>query len=143
MIRPATTADHAAIRDLLLAAGLPVEDLDSSVSFLVAETAEGLVGAIGLQACDDAALLRSLVVRPTQQGNGTGAALVHALEAHARRQGIRQLVLLTQTAESFFARRGYARTARTDVPAAIQATAEFSALCPASATCMCKTLSTD
>lgn len=142
MIRAATTADHTAIRGLLLDANLPVEDLDGSdIAFLVAATPAGIVGAIGLQACGTAGLLRSLVVLPAQRGDGIGVALVHALEQRAQRQGIHQLVLLTQTAEQFFARLGYAPVARGDVPMALQTTAEFSALCPASATCMRKLLS--
>jgi N-acetylglutamate synthase-like GNAT family acetyltransferase len=71
---------------------------------------------------------------------GLGSSLLSALERHASRLGVRELVLLTQTAEPFFARHGYARVERASVPKPIQATAEFRSLCPASAVCMSKPL---
>jgi amino-acid N-acetyltransferase len=49
-------------------------------------------------------------------------------------------VLLTQTAEVFFANRGYRRIGRADAPQAVQASAEFRSLCPASAVAMSRVL---
>ena len=51
-------------------------------------------------------------------------------------------MLLTTTAASFFAKRGYRPLARDEAPAAVRATAEFRSICPASATCMGKSLET-
>jgi arsenate reductase (thioredoxin) len=48
--------------------------------------------------------------------------------------------LLTETAEIFFARKGYHTVDRKDAPAEIQASSEFSHLCPSSAVLMKKTL---
>jgi amino-acid N-acetyltransferase len=50
------------------------------------------------------------------------------------------LVLLTQTAEPFFARLGYSVVDRVYVPDEVKASAEFRSLCPAAATCMTKSL---
>ena len=47
---------------------------------------------------------------------------------------------LTTTAEAFFARRGYGRILCEAPPPVLHRTAEFAALCPASATCMSKAL---
>jgi hypothetical protein len=47
---------------------------------------------------------------------------------------------LTIDAEKFFARLGYRTMARSDAPAAIQSTDEFSSLCPGSAVLMQKRL---
>jgi len=53
---------------------------------------------------------------------------------------VRELYLLTTTAERFFATRGYAGIERERVPDTVRASAEFSALCPASAVVMRKAL---
>ncbi|NUS38839.1 MAG: GNAT family N-acetyltransferase [Lysobacter sp.] len=140
-IRPATTDEHPAIRGLLGSAALPVADLaDVDVAFLVAHDGARLVGAIGLQPFDGVGLLRSLVVDADARGSGIGDRLVRALEEDAGDRGLRQLVLLTQTAAPFFTRRGYGVIERAAAPATVQASAEFRALCPDSATCMAKHL---
>jgi amino-acid N-acetyltransferase len=86
-------------------------------------------------------LLRSLVVAPRRRGTGEGAALLKHAEDHARGEGVRTLYLLTNTAESFFAKHGYQRAARESAPAAIRATREFSGICPASSAFMMRQLS--
>jgi amino-acid N-acetyltransferase len=141
-IAPAHPRNAVAIRALLAAAGLPVDDLEASpVDFLVALDGGRVVGAAGLEVHGDAGLLRSLVVASSHRGTGLGRALARAIEGDARQRGLRQLVLLTQTAAPFFASDGYLQIPRDAAPAAIRATAEFASLCPASATCMAKALS--
>lgn len=140
-IREATPADLPAVRALLQEAALPVADLqEASIAFLVAEREGAVVGAVGLERHASTGLLRSLVVAPGERGQGTGDALAAALEAKASSTGISELVLLTQTAAPFFARRGYSAIERAAAPEAVQASAEFRSLCPASATCMVKPL---
>ena len=76
----------------------------------------------------------------------TRAAAVSAGNWSKRSSGMRarcgmdQLVLLTQTAEPFFATRGYAVIAREAAPAAVRRSAEFRSICPASAICMTRQL---
>ncbi len=143
-IAPAHPRDAPAIRALLAACGLPVQDVDTSpVAFLVAVDAGRVVGLAGLEAHGDAGLLRSLAVAPGHRGTGLGRALARAIEDEARARGLRHLVLLTQTAVAFFASDGYRTIPREDVPAAIRDTVEFRSLCPASATCMTKRLAHD
>jgi len=140
-VRQASGADARAIRDLLRAAQLPVEDLDrASVQFWAAGVASSIVGGIGLERSGAAGLLRSLVVSPSFRKHGVGRALVSALEHDAREAGVGELVLLTQTAEAFFRRAGYGIVDRADVPEGIRALEEFRSLCPASAVCMAKRL---
>ena len=141
MLRTADPSDLDAIAALLTGSALPVDDLRaSSIGFLVAEDAGTIVGVVGLETFDEAGLLRSLAVAPAQRGQGLGGELVDALERDACDRGLRQLVLLTQTAERFFAQRGYRVIERADAPVAIQGSAEFRSICPASAACMVKTL---
>ena len=140
-LRRAQDADLLAIRALLAAHGLPVADLHNpAIEFLVAADDTRLHGVIGLDRFDDAGLLRSLCVQGDLRGSGLGVARVEAVESQARDAGLRQLVLLTQTAAPFFSRRGYAPIERSAAPAGVQRSAEFASICPASATCMAKPL---
>jgi amino-acid N-acetyltransferase len=136
-------ADLPAIVELLAAAALP--SLDGAAradDFRVARAGAALLGAVGVERYDAYGLLRSLVVAPHARGQGLGEALVAAIEAHARATHLRELVLLTTTADKFFARRGYAAFARDAMPQPLRASAEFATLCPASAVCMRKALVT-
>ncbi|HEY7724926.1 MAG TPA: arsenic resistance N-acetyltransferase ArsN2 [Anaeromyxobacteraceae bacterium] len=140
-LEPATPADVEAIRSLLEAAGLPSADLGApNQRFLVAREAGALLGCVGLELFGEGALLRSLAVAERRRGEGLGGALAAGALEEARRRGVRALYLLTTTAEGFFARRGFARIGREEVPEAVRGSAEFGALCPASAACMARRL---
>jgi amino-acid N-acetyltransferase len=139
----ATDRDLAAILALLEQAGLPRDDLTTGgdrVRFWVVRDGQRLLGAIGLESFGGAGLLRSLVVAPAAQGVGLGSLLVGTLEAAAVAAGMDQLVLLTLTAEQFFARHGYRVIDRATAPVAMRDATEFRSLCPASAICMSKTI---
>ena len=141
-IQPAASSDRSIIRGLLFDARLPVEDLDlaARVTFFVARNNGQPVGAIGLERYGNTALLRSLVVAPDHRRRGLGRDLVHAAEQHAVASGIGDLVLLTETAETFFSHLGYSAIHRDQAPAAVTQSAEFRTLCPATAVCMTKHL---
>ncbi len=136
-ISAARPDDAPAIRALLRAADLPAEDFAEHLAhFLVARRADAVVGAVGFERHARDALLRSLVVAPETRGAGVGGRLVSRLAAAAARTGAKRFYLLTTTAEAFFARRGFRKIPRAEVPAAIAATTEFHNLCPVSAVCM-------
>ena len=136
-VRTAEPGDYAAVAGLLASAGLPTAGLSPSLTdFVVAAADDGLVGAVGLEVYGPAALLRSAVVADRARGRGLGAALVDRLLEHARARGVRQVYLLTTTAEDWFPRFGFTRIARHAVPAALHASAEFRGACPESATVM-------
>ena len=119
---------------------LPVEDFVPEHLVFVAEDADAVVGAIGLEDYGEVGLLRSLVVAEATRGTGLGRRLVAELESYARAGGINEIWLLTIDADAFFARLGYETADRADAPREIRNTAEFSDLCPASATLMFKSL---
>jgi amino-acid N-acetyltransferase len=136
-VRSATDADYPAVIALLETAGLPTAGVPRMLGdFLVADTGDGLAGAIGLERYGSGALLRSAVVRPGDQGTGIGAALVRAVLDRARDGGLREIYLLTTTAERWFPRFGFAPIEREQVPDALRASAEFREACPASAAVM-------
>ena len=137
VIRAAAAADYAPVCDLLRSAKLPLDGLSTTLeNFLVAEAGARVVGAAGLEVYDDAALLRSVVVAPSHRGAGMGGMLSEGALALAGDRGIRDVYLLTDTAEAFFRRRGFAVIARADVPRSVQASVEFTTACPESAIVM-------
>jgi len=132
LIRPDVAAP------LLAASDLPIDDLDDPALELIGAFAgDELLGVIGLQRCAGGlGLLRSLAVRPDARARGIAGRLCAELLARARRAGLRELYLLTTTAAEYFPRHGFARVDRAAAPAAIQAHAQFTSLCPASAVVM-------
>ena len=145
---PALTAIPLAVweRDGLEAAlskaGLPVSDIRQAAPrfwrFSVAYDIPAGFGGLEIHGGD--ALMRSVVTMPPLRGRGIGAAIVTALEAEARVAKCHTIWLLTTTARPLFEKLGYAVTDRTQAPAAIRASAQFSSLCPASAPLMMKRL---
>ena len=141
-LEPAVAADLTAIRSLLDQARLPSADVGTGpgARFWVLREGDRCIGAVGLETYGNSGLLRSLVVAPESRGAGFGVRLLDALENAARGSGLKQLVLLTQTAERFFAQRGYTVIERASAPIELRESTEFKSLCPASATCMSKSL---
>jgi amino-acid N-acetyltransferase len=85
-------------------------------------------------------LRRSLAIAPAYQRRGLGHQLVAQLEQIVQDKGVEQLILLTETAESFFRRIGYEVIDRRYVPEPVKQGGEFRSLCPASAVCMTKSV---
>jgi amino-acid N-acetyltransferase len=140
-IEPCRPEDVPAVTRLLAERGLPVEDLtpEKLDQFLVARTATGkILGCVGLELFENAALLRSLAVSSVHEGAGIGALLVLAVESRAMDSRVKTLYLLTTDAADYFRRLGYRDAFRDRVPAAVRSSSEFARLCPDSATCMAK-----
>jgi amino-acid N-acetyltransferase len=126
---------------LLQAEKLPVEDLPASLdNFFVAQYNEKIIGAIGLELFGNYGLLRSMVVSKEHRNNNIASGLVEQLESYGRSLGITTMYLLTETAPGYFEKKGYIRTNREMVPAALKASSEFSHVCPVSAVVMKKDL---
>lgn len=139
LIRQATVTDLPAVEALLRSASLPTDGVAGAIDgFVVAEDRGHLSGVAGLEIRGETALLRSLAVMPSARGTGLGHRLVARLLDEARRRGLSSLWLLTETAERFFAGIGFRPVHREQVPAVLRATAEFSHLCPDSATVMAR-----
>ncbi len=117
---------------------LPSADLLETAleHFLVVRDEIGVIGVVGFEVYGQAALLRSLVVANSHAGRGIGRALVVAAELLAARLGCRSVYLLTTLADAIFESLGFRRIERNAAPPEIQQSAEFSSLCPSSATVM-------
>lgn len=134
-------ADEPGIRHLLQACGLPDEDIGHHLrSFLTLRQENEIVGCVGLELYDKIALLRSLAVSELLRGHGFGQSLTEEIVTFAKHMGVKDLYLLTSTAEGFFAKHGFKRFARENAPDAIRSTTEFTVLCPSTAILMVRIL---
>ncbi|MEW6319712.1 MAG: arsenic resistance N-acetyltransferase ArsN2 [Acidobacteriota bacterium] len=136
-IAPATPADLPAVHALLTSCGLPVAGLAEHVrTALVARAGARIVGSAALEVYGRHALLRSVAVDPAHRSTGLGQRLTAEALALARAEGLSSVTLLTETAAGFFPKFGFVAVSRADVPAEVQASAEFAGACPASAQAM-------
>ena len=78
-------------------------------------------------------LLRSFAVAPSYRNKGLGNTLLQKIVAHSRQHGVKDIHLLTTTAEDFFLKRGFTKTGRDSAPPAIKKTSEFELICPSDA----------
>ena len=129
---------EADLRDLLGACQLPVSDIGCSeqVFWGVRPRAGPLIGCIALELCGADAILRSLAVASNWRQQGVAKQLLDSAVAGGRQRNLRTLYLLTETAESYFARHGFQLVARDQVPEPVKRTPQFSQICPESAAVM-------
>jgi amino-acid N-acetyltransferase len=139
-IEPLSSLDE--ILSLLTDCRLPVADISAASPplFFGIRVAGVLVAVVGLELFHSIGLLRSLAVSPTFRGRGLAQELLAFAEVCAASHGTHTLFLLTTTAEEFFLKFGYVAASRQDAAQAIQATPQFSGLCPSSAACLSKQL---
>ncbi len=136
--RNALGSDKETVRKLLGDVKLPTESLDTgTTTFYVAIEQNGVVGIAGFEFYGDDALLRSVAVRPGLQSRGTGSTIVDHMLAVAKQRNIRRIILLTETAQKFFERKGFKVVDRSSITnASMQQSTEFTVACPKSAVCM-------
>jgi amino-acid N-acetyltransferase len=130
-IERAAPADVPAVEGLLSAAGLPLDGAAEAVAAMgvVARDGDRVLAATAVERYCDAGLLRSVVVEDGRRGTGIGRKVVGAAEELARREGIRELYLLTETAADWFPRLGYDVVERTVASAAVGDSVEFTTVC--------------
>lgn len=122
----------------LAEAGLTGEALDdpNGANFVFARKSGEPVAYGGYDVMGDIALLRSVTVLPAWRGQRLGGRFVAALISQLQGINIREVYLLTETAELFFAGLGFDAIGRDEAPEAIRASAQFSQLCPDAAILM-------
>ena len=135
VIRDARAADRDEVGALLRGVRLGEEDLDTAFpgGYVVAESGGRVAGIAGIERYGPHALLRSVAVAEMLRGSGVGEALVRDRLAAAEAEGAEDVWLLTTTAERWFPRFGFVPAERAAIPAPLQASAEVSHACPASA----------
>ncbi|MBI3195498.1 MAG: GNAT family N-acetyltransferase [Ignavibacteriae bacterium] len=136
-IRTAQQKDLPEIQSLLQQVSLPIEGVSEHVHhFLVAQVDNKIIGTIGLELYPPAGLIRSAAVLPEFQKSRIRTKLSNTLISIAKEKQLTELYLFTNTAESYFARKGFTKINREDVNGEITSSAEFRMNCCASAVCM-------
>lgn len=137
-LRPGRPLDQAGLTALLASASLPPPH--NLKHCLLASQGKTLLAAGVLEACGQVGLLSALVVSPGASGQGLGQRLLEALHAEAENLGLGKLYLLTERADSYFARHGYTAVPVKAVPAAVRASAVFQGMGSQTATVMVRPL---
>lgn len=136
-IRPAAVDDLPRILALLSGAGLVTAGVrDHLDTFLAAVEGDHIAGTAGLEMYGDVALLRSVALVESFRGRGLGWRLVREALAEARRRGVRQIALLTDSAAPFFSRLGFQQVDRGALDQRLLASKEFADPCCATAITM-------
>ncbi|MEO1053200.1 MAG: arsenic resistance N-acetyltransferase ArsN2 [Bacteroidota bacterium] len=140
IIREAIPDDFESVKEILKSVDLPVSDLDPSLpSFLVACSCiddDIIVGAVGLETYEQAGLIRSLSVRKDFRGKHIGDKLFDVVSINAHDRGVTDLYLLTESADSYFSRKGFKSIQRSTIPEGLKKSTQFTDVCPETATAM-------
>ncbi|MDX2021059.1 MAG: UDP-N-acetylmuramate:L-alanyl-gamma-D-glutamyl-meso-diaminopimelate ligase [Deltaproteobacteria bacterium] len=128
-VRPAKLADKPHISNLLNRVGIAHPQLDEFWSHYLVIPGDGdvpLVGCVAIERVEDVGLLRMLAVAPERRGEGLGYLLVDTATEKSRREGMKDLYLVTDGASSFFAEKlGWQPIDRKECDYAITTTREY------------------
>ncbi|MER3397201.1 MAG: hypothetical protein C4316_01455 [Chloroflexota bacterium] len=102
---------------------------------LVARVGDQLAGTDALEVYGNAALPRSVAVRADWRNRGSARPWSRQPPTWAP-AGVREFYLLTETATGFFTQLGFRVVPSSEVPAPVQASAEFRGACPETAIAM-------
>lgn len=136
-IRPASAEDLGPATTLLTESHLPLDGFAEHIGDALVATRGGrVVGVVELELYGRDALLRSLVVSPSERGARLGERLAAGALRMAGDRGVGDVYLLTETADGFFPRFGFAKSDRESAPPAVRDSVEFRLACPQSAVMM-------
>ncbi|UCE14023.1 MAG: GNAT family N-acetyltransferase [Candidatus Heimdallarchaeota archaeon] len=126
---------------LLHESALPTEGVaEHFENYFVAKDAATIVGCAGLEIFDDVGLIRSVAVLMSHRGQGIGRKLVETIHNFSVEKGLKEIYLLTETAEDYFSNFEYTIIPREEANPKVKKSIEFISACPASAVCMVKKL---
>ncbi len=118
---------------------LPTEDIKLKIdNIYLIEDGGKRIGIAGLEILGRYGLVRSIVVDQEFRNKGYGKSIIEALIKLARLKKLKELYLLTTSAEEFFSKIDFEKIDRDQVPEEIKSSDEFNSLCPVSAVCMKK-----
>lgn len=136
-IRRAVPGNLEQAASLLRAAELPpIPDPFLLQNLLVCLESDRVIGVVALEVVGLRGLVRSLAVDPSHSRRGVGTSLLDSLMARAHELSLRELYLLTETSQEFFAGYGFVPVSRESVPQAIRSTRQYREQCPETATVM-------
>lgn len=139
---PAENRDLPDVLELLQSSSLPTIGVADHFpeAYSAVRAGPDVIAVAGLESHGTSGLLRSLAVAPPYRDLGLGRRLVDDRLAFARKQNHGAVYLITTTAATFFRSLGFEEVLRSGIPPAIQASSEFSSVCPTTAPCFVKRL---
>ena len=138
-VLPASANDMGLIEELLKENKLPTEDLKEGLQqFWIIKDGDIVAGVIALEVYGNYGLLRSMATAEEFRNKGIASLLIDELFSFAKQTGLKEVYLLTETAEKYFEKKGFERINRDNAPEEIKQSKEFSHVCPSSAAVMRK-----
>ena len=136
-LRNASQEQAPDLVDFLQKFNLPTSDLPTDVSGFTLALDEGqIVGSAGMELMGENGLLRSVAVAETHRNQNLGQRLFVAALDYARMHEVREVYLITNSAERYFEKNGFQVIERSQIPAEFAQTAQFAGLCPSTAVVM-------
>lgn len=135
-IRQADKNDFPAIRELLLTNNLPLISVERHIEeFIIAEQTE-IIGVMGALQEDSKGLIRSFAVTASLRKVGVGLALLQTMEQQLKRQEVKEIYLLTETARDYFKKAGFIEISREEMPVSLLRESGLDQACPCSSHCL-------
>jgi amino-acid N-acetyltransferase len=119
---------------------LPLPNESDPVTMLKAYLGGEMVGCVGFSRHGANAVLHSLVVIREAKGEGVGRALVANAIEHLRKQGVRQIFLVTTDTARYFGYLGFSPVGRASIPSEVLDSPEIAQYAAGEATYMCYTI---
>jgi 4-nitrophenyl phosphatase len=136
-VRAASGPDLPHIATMLHHGGLPAGAARERLGrTMVAETDRKPIATASWEQFDGTGLLRSVAVQPEVRRAGAGTVVVAATLKRMLQDGVRDVYLVTESAERFFAACGFKTIEREDLPEEIKKHPQLVRECPASAPAM-------
>jgi amino-acid N-acetyltransferase len=134
----AEVKDLPEINRLLNSEQLPQVDPDEFTAYYFKSSNEKgqINGAIGLEIYGMYGLLRSLVVDKNFRNQGIANLLVNQVISISRDIRLKEVYLLTSTAENYFLKKEFKPADRKQAPEEIKACKEYSSICPSTSMLM-------
>jgi arsenite methyltransferase len=135
-IRTALENDLPIIGTLLTENDLTTSGVrDNLANFLVADY-QGVIGVIGIEFAGNGAMLRSMAVSKELRKRSIATALVERSLERSHQLGVKEVYIMTNTADRFAARWGFYKIQRSEIPKDIMMSSALSNLCPSTSICM-------
>ena len=135
-IDPAARGDYPQIVRLLTAAGLTREGIEDCEFSVARDTANQIIGVVGLETWGTQGLLRSLAVEKIHRGKGVGRELVLHTIHQACAKKLDSLFLITEAVKEYYFQFGFKLIKRDQVAGPVLNSAEFRGSCLVSADVM-------
>ncbi|HSU90226.1 MAG TPA: GNAT family N-acetyltransferase, partial [Sporolactobacillaceae bacterium] len=93
------TRDLDRVREMLAGAAMMTDGIEwPAACYIIAYNGDEAIGVVGIEAKIDAALIRSLYIKPEMRQRGIGAGLLAAARKAAHTRGARHLYLFSTEA---------------------------------------------